>query len=71
VGSSSLGTRGYVLAERLHGAKWSLQSTPNPRFGGGLNGVSCTRREFCLAVGDEQTGADPYSAARQIALRFS
>ncbi len=71
VGSSSLGTRGFVLAERLRGAKWSLQSTPNPRFGGGLNGVSCTRREFCLAVGDEQTGADPYSAARQIALRFS
>ncbi len=71
VGDSSRYTTGYVLAERLRGARWSLQPTPNPRFGGGLNGVSCTRQGFCLAVGDEQTGADPYSRARQIALRFS
>jgi hypothetical protein len=71
VGNSSLGAKAYVLAERLRGAKWSLERTPDPRFGGNLTGVSCTRRDFCLAVGDEQTYADPYAPARQIALRFS
>lgn len=71
VGVTSLGTLGITLSERLSHGRWSLLRTPNPRFGGELLGVSCSRNGACLAVGDEQTYADPYAPTHQLAERFS
>jgi hypothetical protein len=42
-----------TLAERWNGAKWVVQSTPNPSGGQNseLNGVSCPSAKACTAVG--------------------
>jgi hypothetical protein len=44
-----------TLAERWNGHTWSIQPTPNPPGHGIklLNGVACTSRSFCMAVGNE------------------
>lgn len=56
VGDSGWGT-GFnsvrvTLAERWNGSQWSVQPTPNPIQQDELNGVSCTSRGLCTAVGD-------------------
>jgi hypothetical protein len=42
-----------TLAEAWNGTSWSIQPTPNPSgaIGSGLEGVSCTSAEACIAVG--------------------
>jgi hypothetical protein len=44
-----------TLAERWNGHTWSIQRTPNPPGHGVklLNGVACTSRSSCMAVGNE------------------
>src|SRR5262249_58144572 len=44
-----------TLAERWNGHTWSIQPTPNPPGHGFklLNGVACTSRSSCMAVGNE------------------
>src|SRR5215471_13436268 len=44
-----------TLAERWNGHTWSIQPTPNPPGRGVklLNGVACTSRSSCMAVGNE------------------
>jgi hypothetical protein len=44
-----------TLAERWNGHTWSIQPTPNPPGHGIklLNGVACTSRSSCMAVGNE------------------
>src|SRR5215472_10279576 len=44
-----------TLAEQWNGHRWSIQPTPNPPGYGAtfLNGVSCTSRSSCMAVGGE------------------
>jgi hypothetical protein len=44
-----------TLAERWDGKRWSIQPTPNPSDSNEaeLNGVSCTSRTACIAVGDD------------------
>jgi hypothetical protein len=46
------------LAERWNGTTWSIQPTPPPRGrkNSTLNGVSCTSRTFCIAVGVAGSG---------------
>src|SRR5215472_7085382 len=55
---SSVTTAGasHPLAERWNGTLWSIQATPNPPQGGGLNGVSCTAASACTAVGGSGAG---------------
>lgn len=54
VGSDELGSNGRfeTLAERWDGRTWTIQPTPNPRGNVELNGISCTSRNACIAVGD-------------------
>ena len=40
-----------VRAERWNGSIWSIQRIPTGPAGSALNGVSCTSRSFCTAVG--------------------
>jgi hypothetical protein len=58
VGSSvtTAGGASHPLAERWNGTRWSIQATPNPPQGGGLNGVSCTSASACTAVGGSGAG---------------
>jgi hypothetical protein len=70
-GVTSLGTLGITLTERLRHGRWSLQRTPNPRLGGELDGISCSRDGRCLAVGNQQTSADPFSPTAQLAEKYS
>jgi hypothetical protein len=44
-----------TLAERWNGRTWTIQHTPSPPGHGFklLNGVACTSRSFCMAVGNE------------------
>jgi hypothetical protein len=44
-----------TLAERWDGRRWRIQPTPNPPGHGVklLNGVACTSRSSCMAVGNE------------------
>ena len=46
---------GGTLAERWNGHTWSIQPTPSPSGHGVkiLNGVACTSRSSCMAVGNE------------------
>jgi hypothetical protein len=46
-----------MLAERWNGRKWTLQRVPKPRAARNafLDGVSCTRWDFCEAAGTEET----------------
>jgi hypothetical protein len=56
-----------TLAEAWHGKAWTIQATPNPKDGvngDGLNGVACTSRLACLAVGSYQAKG---STARTLA----
>jgi hypothetical protein len=52
--SNSRGTS-LTLAQRWNGHTWSIQPTPSPPGHGFklLNGVACTSRSFCMAVGNE------------------
>ncbi len=70
-GGTSLGTLGITLTERLRHGRWSRQRTPNPRFGGQLFGISCSRNGACLAVGNQQTYADPFAPTAQLAEKYS
>jgi hypothetical protein len=48
-----------TLAERWNGTRWTIQPTPNPsgaQFFSFLNGVSCTARNACEAVGASDPG---------------
>ena len=55
VGSYYIDTSGDVvtLAEVWNGSKWKIETTPNPAGStlSELTGVSCTRTDFCTAVG--------------------
>lgn len=54
----SYANRGYsVLAERWNGTRWRIIQSRNPgkAVSAFLNGVSCTRRAGCLAVGSATT----------------
>lgn len=51
------GRKGFLLAERWNGSKWSLQHIPNPSrtsdfYATGLNAVSCPSTSSCTAVGN-------------------
>jgi hypothetical protein len=48
-----------TLAEGWNGRKWAAEQTTNPpeSQSSGLNGVSCTSRTTCMAVGVGNTGA--------------
>ncbi len=54
VGTYGSASRSLTLAERWNGAKWALQSTPNPSGSqdSGLAGVSCPSAKACIAAGD-------------------
>ena len=54
-----------TLAEHWNGTKWSIQSTPNPTGGGGLNGVSCTSQSACTAVGSYGPGPRIHTLAER------
>jgi hypothetical protein len=43
-----------VLAEHWNGARWSIQSVPNPpaATSSALEGISCSSTSACIAVGD-------------------
>jgi hypothetical protein len=58
-----------TLAERWNGAKWVVQSTPNPsgEQDSKLNGVSCPSAKACTAVGsngDEATLAERWNGTK-------
>ena len=52
-----------LLAERLNGSTWSIQTIPNPSSSlqNGLNRVSCVSSSACVAVGyyNKASGPDP------------
>lgn len=48
---SGLSFHPVPFVERFNGTKWSVQSSPNPTGGGGLNAVSCATASACTAVG--------------------
>ena len=50
-----------TLAERWNGARWAIQRTPSPAALPELDGVSCTSRTACIAVGSYVNTA--YTAA--------
>ena len=58
-----------TLVERLHGARWSIMSSPNPpgQTFASLGGVDCTTATTCVAVGSYATKA----WARTLAERWS
>jgi hypothetical protein len=51
-GTDSSGNPAGTLAEQWNGARWSIQSTPNPAPGGLLAAVSCTSASACTAAGN-------------------
>jgi hypothetical protein len=77
VGQSDLSLpddRGFTLAERWNGTKWSIQSTPDPRGGGftELDSVSCLSTSACTAVGsyaEEQSTLAEHWAGKTWAIQ--
>ena len=60
VGSASGAGSSTTLAESWDGSTWSIQTTPTPDGGGGLNGVSCVAAtSFCMAVGSTPRYGSP------------
>lgn len=64
----AVGTGGQrALVERWNGTRWSLQRTPVTPFGGNtpqLEGVSCPRRNMCMAVGTYVANGQVFLAER-------
>ncbi len=62
--SASPGAVAATLAERWNGARWSIQRTPSPPATTlpELDGVSCTSRTACIAVGSYVNTADTAAA---------
>jgi hypothetical protein len=69
---TAVGSLGYrQLVERWNGHKWSIQRTPSQAPDAALNGVSCTSRTDCVAVGALTNGTGQALAERWNGSRWS
>ena len=60
---------GFSLIERWNGSKWMIQ--PAPKASRYLNGVCCTARRLCTAVGVDATTPGGVVTVQPIALRWA